>query len=87
MEWRVLLMLLQPNISQSPEDDLEGYWCQYLAAYRCIVTPQPLRSFTRSTLLMTSLPRLSNTSTFHIGLPSASNNGVDLGSRPFALGS
>lgn len=58
-----------------------------VATYRCIVTPQLRRSFTRRTLLMTSLPKLSNTSTFHIGWPLASRIGVDFGNRPFALGS
>lgn len=48
-----------------------------VATYRCIVMPHPLRSLTRSTLLITSLPRLSNTSTFHMGSPSAFKMGVD----------
>lgn len=51
--------------------------------YRCIVMPQLRKSFTRRTLLMTSRPRLSKTSTFHIGSPSAFNIGVDLGVMPF----
>lgn len=57
--------------------------CQlFRIAHRCMVTPHPLRSLTRSTLLMTSLPRLSNTRTFHIGSPSEFRIGVALGMRP-----
>ena len=52
--------------------------------YRWIVTPHPRRSLTLSTLLITSRPRLSNTSTFHIGSPSALRIGVACGIRPFA---
>jgi len=51
--------------------------------YRCTVMPNPRKSLTRSTLLITSLPRLSNTSTFHIGSPSAFRMGVDCGMSPF----
>jgi hypothetical protein len=52
--------------------------------YRCIVMPHPRRSLTRRTLLITSLPRLSNTSTFHMGSPSELSMGVDCGIKPFA---
>lgn len=52
--------------------------------YRCIVMPHPRKSFTRSTLLMTSRPRLSKTNTFHIGSPSELRIGVDCGIKPFA---
>lgn len=41
------------------------------APHICIVTPMDRRSLTLMTLLMTSLPRSSNTSTFHIGSPSS----------------
>jgi len=53
-----------------------------LSTYKCIVTPQDLKSLTLRTLLMTSLPRLSNTNTFQIGSPSAFKMGVDLGVSP-----
>lgn len=43
--------------------------------------PQLLRSFTRSTLLITSLPRLSKTNTFHMGSPSEFKIGVDFAVR------
>ena len=46
--------------------------------------PHPRRSLTRSTLLITSLPKLSKTRTFHMGSPSELRMGVDLGIRPFA---
>ena len=55
-------------------------------AYRCMVTPHARRSLTLSTLLMTSRPRSSNTSTFHIGSPSAFRIGVDCGMSPFVAG-
>jgi len=58
-----------------------------LATYKWIVTPHALKSFTRMTLLMTSLPRLSNTNTFHIGCPSSLRMGVDSGRNPLACGS
>lgn len=45
--------------------------------------PQALRSLTLNTLLITSLPRLSNTRTFHIGSPSELSIGVEDGMRPF----
>lgn len=48
------------------------------------MTPHDLRSFTRSTLLMTSLPMLSNTRTFHIGSPSSFRMGAECEMRPFA---
>lgn len=51
--------------------------------YRCMVMPIPRRSLTRSTLLITSLPKLSNTNTFHIGSPSVLRIGVVLGMSPF----
>jgi hypothetical protein len=51
--------------------------------FKWIVTPHDRKSFTRSTLLMMSLPKLSNTSIFQIGSPSAFNTGVDLDTRPF----
>jgi len=50
-----------------------------------MVTPHDLRSLTRNTLLMTSLPRLSKTSTFHIGSPSAFRIGVDLWVMPLTV--
>ena len=50
--------------------------------YICIVTPHVLRSLTRSTLLITSLPRSSKTKTFHIGFPSSSNIGADVDTTP-----
>lgn len=46
------------------------------ATHRCMVTPHARRSFTRRTLLMTSLPRLSNIRTFHIGSPSSFSMGA-----------
>ena len=45
--------------------------------YRWMVTPHVLKSFTRSTLLMTSRPKLSKTRTFQIGSPSSFRIGVD----------
>ncbi len=58
---------------------------EYLpSTYKCIVTPHVRKSLTRSTLLITSLPRLSNTRTFHIGSPSEFRIGVALGMRPSA---
>ena len=45
--------------------------------------PRLRRSLTRSTVLITSLPKLSNTSTFHIGSPSAFSMGVDCDISPF----
>lgn len=46
-------------------------------SYRCMVIPHARRSLTLSTLLMTSLPRSSNTNTFHIGSPSEFRMGVE----------
>lgn len=43
----------------------------------CIVTPHVRRSLTRSTLLMISRPKSSNTRIFHIGFPSSSRIGTD----------
>ena len=43
----------------------------------CIVTPQARKSLTRSTLLITSRPRSSNTNIFHIGSPSELRIGVE----------
>lgn len=53
----------------------------------CMVMPIDLRSLTRRTLLMTSRPRSSNTSTFQIGLPSASSMGATGARSPLALAS
>ena len=50
--------------------------------YICIVTPHVLKSLTRSTLLITSLPRSSKTKTFHIGFPSSSKIGADDDTTP-----
>lgn len=47
--------------------------------------PQFLKSFTRKTLLITSLPRLSKTNTFHIGSPSEFKIGVDLAVKPLEV--
>lgn len=49
------------------------------------MTPQLRRSLTRSTLLITSLPSVSKTSTFHMGSPSAFKMGVDLGTSPLEV--
>jgi hypothetical protein len=46
--------------------------------YICIVTPHARRSLTRNTLLITSRPRSSNTSIFHMGFPSSSRMGADV---------
>lgn len=45
--------------------------------------PQLRKSFTLKTLLMTSLPKLSNTKTFQIGSPSEFSIGVDFEAIPF----
>lgn len=55
-----------------------------MSTYRCIVTPHERKSETRRTLLIISLPRLSKTSTFQIGSPSALRIGVALVTRPLA---
>lgn len=44
--------------------------------YKWMVTPHVLKSLTRSTLLMTSLPMPSKTRIFQIGLPSSLRMGV-----------
>lgn len=54
-----------------------------LSTHKCIVTPHPRKSDTRKTLLIMSLPKLSNTRTFHIGSPSEFSIGVDFGIKPF----
>jgi hypothetical protein len=51
------------------------------------ITPQALRSFTLRTLDMTSLPMLSNTSTFHIGSPVSESIGAFAGTSPLAFDS
>lgn len=53
--------------------------------YMCIVTPHMRKSLTRNTLLITSRPRSSNTSIFHMGFPSSSRMGVDVGFKPSTL--
>lgn len=50
---------------------------QVYNTYKWMVTPHVRRSFTRRTLLITSLPKLSKTRTFHIGSPSELRIGVD----------
>lgn len=47
-----------------------------IPTHRCIVTPCALRSLTLSTLLIMSLPRLSNIKTFQIGSPFSSSKGA-----------
>lgn len=76
------LMFLTPYCQQTLlKVQCPGPWSQ-LQTYKCMVTPQLRRSLTRSTLLITSLPSASNTSTFHIGSPSAFRIGVDFGTSP-----
>ena len=58
--------------------------CRFCLMFKCIVTPQARRSFTRSTLLITSRPRSSKTSTFHMGSPSELRMGAECGIRPLA---
>lgn len=84
MVWRVVLMFLNGHSQHAPL----RYTSQWLSArctHKWIVTPHPLRSFTLRTLLITSLPKLSKTSTFHIGSPSAFRIGEEVGNNPFAL--
>jgi len=64
-----------------------GIGCLTVFIWRCMVIPQPRRSFTRKTLEMTSLPISSNTKTFHIGSPFSLRMGEFCGRRPLALGS
>lgn len=52
-------------------------------AHKCIVIPQLRRSLTCNTLLITSLPKLSKTSTFQIGSPSSFRIGAEWGTKPF----
>ena len=84
--WRCWLMFLTQGCQRhaaclSVRDPMLLLGLTY-ATYRCIVIPHPRKSFTRNTLLITSLPRLSNTKTFHIGSPSSFKMGVDCGRSP-----
>lgn len=60
------------------------YGVEHSSTYICIVIPMARRSLTRSTLLITSRPRSSNTRTFQMGSPSAVRMGAVEAKVPFA---